>query len=352
MEPILKYYTVQEIRNWLVHNQEVEGLSRQIIAPQRAWAIIHNPYVQDEDAVLCAIFEDNQPVAYTAAFPELLKDENRLVWWFTTLYCHPSCQGKGYGIVVIGQLCELIGEGNFFDMDGAEETVSIFDYLGLKHNYIPRYNFAPKKINTHTLKGKIANIINGLVQYRVRKNKSVLLRQIKSNDYELRYINHIDDLSYQFICAQSSNDAFVRTQEMLNWILAYPFMQQTLLLHRSHKSLEFTSQVQQYSINAVQVLKDNQLVGLFMYRIMDGRFSLKYLYYIDSYMQVVFEAIAEHIITTSSTHIQTTHSEFAKWLEQYNITSKSFVERQSFSYPDWFTKHTFNIQQGDGDVFV
>lgn len=352
MEPILKYYTILEIRNWLVHNQEVDGLSDQIIAPQRAWAIIHNPYVQDDDAVLCAIFEDNQPVAYTAAFPELLSDENRKVWWFTTLYCHPSCQGKGYGIVVIGQLCELIGEGNFFDMDGAEETVSIFDYLGLKHKYIPRYNFAPKKINTHTLKGKIANIINGLVQYRVRKNKSVLLRQIKTSDYELRYINHIDDLSYQFICAQSSNDAFVRTKEMLNWILTYPFMQETPLSHRTKKSLEFSSSVQQYTLQAVQVLRNNQLVGLFIYRTKDGKFSLKYIYYLDMYKNDVFEAIAEHYIDTSSVELQTTNSDFAKWLQQYDISTKFFVDQQSFSYPDWFEKHSRYVQQGDGDVFV
>ena len=69
-------------------------------------------------------------------------------------------------------------------------------------------------------------------------------------------------------------------------------------------------------------------------------------------MQDVFKSIAEHIIKTSSTHIQTTHSEFAKWLQQYNITSNFFVEKQSFSYPDWFTKYASNIQQGDGDVFV
>lgn len=352
MEPVLKYYTVLELRNWLVHNQLVEGLSDQIIAPQRAWAIIHNPYVKDSDAVVCAIFEDNNPVAYTAAFPELLKEENRLVWWFTTLYCHPSCQGKGYGIVVIGQLCELIGEGTFFDMDGAEETVSIFNYLGLNSKYIKRYIFAPKRINSNSLKGKIAHVIDCFKQIKIKNNRSKLLRVIESNNFELKYINHIDDISYQFICEHSTNDAFVRTQAMLNWILAYPFMQQTPLSHRSHKSLEFSSHVQQYSIHAVQVLKDNQLVGLFIYRIMDGKFSLKYLYYIDSYMQDVFKSIAEHIIKTSSTNIQTTHSEFAKWLKQYNITSKSFVERQSFSYPDWFTKHTFNIQQGDGDVFV
>lgn len=352
MEPVLKYYTVLEIRNWLVHNQLIEGLSDQIIAPQRAWAIIHNPYVMDSDAVLCAILEDNNPVAYTAAFPEFLKEENRLVWWFTTLYCHPSCQGKGYGIVVIGQLCELIGEGNFFDMDGAEETVSIFNYLGLNTKYIDRYIFAHKQINYSSLKGKVAQIVDYFKKIKINNNRSKLLRLIESNNFELKYINHIDDISYQFICEHSTKDAFVRSQSMLNWILTYPFMQQTLLSHRSHKSLEFSSHVQHYSINAVQVLKDNQLVGLFIYRILDGKFSLKYLYYIDSYMHDVFEAIAEHVIKTSSVQIQTTHSEFAKWLQHYNITTKFFVEKQSFSYPTWFTKHTSKIQQGDGDVFV
>ena len=55
--PELKLYTVAQLREWLMYNHAPEGLSEQIIAPSRAWAIIHNPYVKDDDPVVAAIFE-------------------------------------------------------------------------------------------------------------------------------------------------------------------------------------------------------------------------------------------------------------------------------------------------------
>lgn len=93
--PELKLYTVKQLRAWLMHNHATEGLSEQIIAPSRAWAIIHNPYVKDEDPVLAAIFVDGEMAAYTAAFPELI--EEKRYWWFTSLWCNPKHQGKGFG---------------------------------------------------------------------------------------------------------------------------------------------------------------------------------------------------------------------------------------------------------------
>lgn len=352
MEPVLKYYTISDLRNWLVHNQSIEGLSNKIIAPQRAWAIIHNPYVQDSDAVLCAIFEENEPKAYTAVFPDWLEQEKRIIWWFSTLYCHPSVQGKGYGLIVIGQLCEIIGEGNYFDMDGAEETVSIFHYLGLATRYISRYLFTSKKIQRNSLKGIIAYTLEKIVRLHCLLNRKKLLLQRAKNDYSLRYVNYIDDSTYSFIVKHANDDVFLRSQSMLNWIIAYPFMQVSPLINRTEKSLEFSSIVQSYVMQFVQVWKSNQLVGVFMYRIMNDQFSLKYLYYIKNYTIDVFEAITEHVISLEVHSIQTTNKMFAQWLRPMMLTTKYVEEKQSFSYPIWFSNSDKNIQQGDGDVFV
>ena len=58
--PELKLYTVSHLREWLMNNHPADGLSEQVIAPTRAWAIIHNPYVRDDDAIVAAIFEDGE----------------------------------------------------------------------------------------------------------------------------------------------------------------------------------------------------------------------------------------------------------------------------------------------------
>lgn len=350
--PDLKIYTILDLRNWLIHNHATEGLSDKIIAPQRAYAIINNPYVKDEDSVLCAIFENEVPVAYTTAFPDWIEREKRIIWWFSTLYCHPSVQGKGYGLIVIGQLCELIGESNYFDMDGAEETVSIFNYLGLKTRYISRYLFTHKNIHPSSLKGVLAYAIDCITQRQCGIRRKNLLQKIATNNYNLRYVSYVDDITYRFIVNHAINDVFVRSQAMLNWIISYLFMQASPLINRVDRTLEFASEVKAYTLQTVQVWKHDNLVGVFMYRMMNRQFSLKYLYYDTNYTQDVFEAIAEHIISLKAQSIQTTNTVFAQWLKPLMLTSKYIEEKQSFSFPDWFDIKDRNIQLGDGDVFV
>ena len=350
--PDLKIYTILDLRNWLIHNHATEGLSDKIIAPQRAYAIINNPYVKDEYPVLCAIFENEMPVAYTAAFPDWIEKEQRIIWWFSTLYCHPRVQGKGYGLIVIGQLCELIGEGNYFDMDGAQETVSIFNYLGLTTRYVPRYVFTVKNIHRSSLKGMIAYAIDRIARWQCAINRNKVLKKVAQNNYTLRYIGYVDDFTYNFIVNHATEDVFVRSQAMFNWMISYPFMQASPLVNRVEKSLEFSSVVQLYTLQLVQVWKDSKLVGVFMYRIMNKQFSLKYLYYEQNFAQEVFEVIAEHVISLKAQTIQTTNKAFAQWLKPLMLTNKYIEEKQSFSTPNWFDTKDNNIQQGDGDVFI
>ena len=150
----------------------------------------------------------------------------------------------------------------------------------------------------------------------------------------------------------ATEDVFVRSQAILNWIISYPFMQSSPLINRVDKSLEFSSSVQSYTIQIVQVWKHNSIVGVFMYRIMNEQFSLKYLYHDKNFVQDVFEAITEHIILLKAQSIQTTDTAFAQWLKPLMLTSKCIEEKQSFSFPSWFDMRDKKLQQGDGDVYV
>ena len=213
--PELKLYTVADLREWLEHNHPVDGLSEQIIAPSRAWAIIHNPYVKDDDPVLAAIFEDGEMAAFTAAFPEMIS--NQRYWWFTSLWCDPKHQGKGFGLIVIGSLAEIYGEEFILDRWGAKETVEIFSCLGAQTAYTPRYIFG-SKINRQTAKGQLVYVVR-LLQKGLHK---LIEKPTKHEDYALRYLSYIDNETYAFIQSHRDQDLFLRTQLMLNWILHEP----------------------------------------------------------------------------------------------------------------------------------
>lgn len=352
MQPIIKYFSISEIRKWLFYNEYIEGLSSRIIDKQRAYAIVNNPYVKETDVVLCALYIKEEPIAYTAMFPDYIVGNSERIWWYTTLYCNPKYQGKGYGLIVIGQLCELLDEEAYFDLDGAEETVNIFNYLGLTTKYIKRYSFTNKNISCKTLKGLIAYLLEKKSRLLCNINRRKIIQEITKSDYRLSYVSYIDDFTYNFIINHVNNDLFVRSKDMLNWIIKYPFMQQTPIMDRVDKTLEFSSQVKAYYIQAVQVWRDDKLLGFFIFRMFNGCFAIKYLYYENKYEKEVFNAITEHFIKLKAISFQTTNKFLNQWFRTLNLTTKFVVEKQSFSFPKWLNSQDKDIQLGDGDVFV
>ena len=78
-EPQITTFTADQINRWLNQGETIPGLTQAVIAPARAWAILHNPYIKPEDHVAAALHLNNPDgtqnlVAYTAAFPEIIQN--------------------------------------------------------------------------------------------------------------------------------------------------------------------------------------------------------------------------------------------------------------------------------------
>lgn len=356
MEPTIKYYTVADLKQWLIHNKPAEGLSDRIIAPQRAYAIMNNPFVNDDDAVLCAIFEDGEPAAYTAAFPEVLERPKReRIWWFTTLYCRPESTGKGYGLIVVGTLAEIYGVDNCFDMDGAAETICIFKCLGHKCTFPQRYVFKAKKIQMYSVRGRLAFFVNKIQNLIKRFRIVFITKKLKKCNYKLSYSTFIDDEAYSFILRCSNFDFLIRKQEMLNWNLHYPFVVTSPVIDRVEIKIysSFSCNTYKYNVNSVKVYLVDSLIGIYVYRIMDKELSIVYLYYLPDKSEIVFSSIAEHFIALNANGLKTTSKDFSMWFKRLKLTDRFVIENQSFSYPKQFVlKKDCFTQMGDGDAFV
>ena len=103
----LELFTVADVRDWIVHNRSVRGLSEQLIAKTRAWAIVNNPYAEDELNIVSAIFVNDEVAAYTYLFTDEV--HRKRVYWYTVLFCSPKFEGRGFAAIVIGQFVELYG---------------------------------------------------------------------------------------------------------------------------------------------------------------------------------------------------------------------------------------------------
>ncbi len=345
--PDLALYTVNDLRNWLLHNQFKKGLSNRIISPARAWAIINNPHVQDEDPVLATLSTDSEIAAFTTAFPEMIDGTRK--WWFSSLWCAPEYRGHGYGLIVIGSLAEEYGIGNCLDRWGAPDTVGIFSYLGLKTIYTPRFVFG-SRINRDTLKGKVVYMART-----VQKGFMGLFdKTAGKEDYTLRYLPYIDDETYSFIQTHQNSDFFFHSQAFLNWVLQYSFTISAPLVKRSvTPALYFQSEIVNTQMFAVQVLDNNRIIGFYMMKHNDSCIHLLFLYYDDKAKNKVFASIIDHLKSIRIEQFDTENAELADYIRHYHTFPKHKTVSISFSCPESFSTPTDKTMQfGDGDCFA
>lgn len=348
-------YSVSDLKHWLLHNQAENGLSDSVIAPARAYSIINNPFVTDDTQVVCALFVNDKEVAFTAAFPEVLqKPENRLAWWFSTLWCEPEFAGRGFGLAVIGTMCELIGEGNFFDAEGARETVEIFKMLGLENTYIPRYVFSGRSINTATIRGKLAWFRELLSKKKCDRKRRLLMHEAEVDPgYVVKYSRFIDDATYAFIEEHSHEDVILRKQETFNWILQHPFAQDSPLYKRVPFDNKFSSTVKDYQSLCCRIYVGDKLVGVSMLVISGRVMCVKYLYSEKELEKFVFRAIVDHLLTLRIIKFETNDEKLSDYIKALQIFTKSTISPRSFSHPRQFEFSTeMKLQAGEGDMFV
>lgn len=337
----IKLYTVAEIREWLVNNKPTEGLSEQVIAPSRARAIIHNPYVKDDDPVLAAIFEDGEIAAYTASFPDML--DGKRIWWASTLYCYPKFTGKGYGMIVVGSLKEAHEPESTYDRWGASETVEIFNHFGYQTTYTTRYRLSDKKINITSFKGKLAYCAQEL-----KKSIHPWPKLSKAND-AIQYVSAIDDEAYAFMKAHQGNNLWLRKQDMLNWIVQYPFVKGG----ENETACVFGANAKVYEYKIAKVYVENQLQGVYVLRQYDDTLSIIYLYYTEENRDEVFSSIASQIIAVKPTSFITENYDLLRFVKNRLYFPKMEKEKVSLSLPDNQQRLTnFTLQLGDGDSFA
>lgn len=353
MEPDLKLYIIKDLREWLIHNNPLSGLNEHVIAPTRAYAILNNPYVKDDDAVVAAIYEGDELAAYTACFADML--DGKRIWWASTLWCNPKFQGKGYGLIVIGSLMEAHDGEVTLDRWGAKETVEIFKCLGYETIYTSRYHFGDKAINRGTLKGKLSYCVQEL-----KKTLHATRSTLNAKHYTLKYSTFIDGEAYAFMQEHRGNDLFLREQSMLNWILRYPFMQGCLVRNRVERDTMFTANVSSYGYWSVKVYQDDALIGVYVLRRNGDRLSVIYMYYEEGKKEIIFASIVEHVSKLKIHVFTTENKDLADFVQQRIYFPRKSEEQVSFSYPSNInvapngetTEGALALQLGDGDSFA
>lgn len=347
MEERLEIFTVQQVRQWLKTGVGERGLSEEVVSRARAWAIIHNPYVKDEDSVVSAIFVNDEIAAYTTAFPEIIEGER--YWWISTLWCSPKCEGKGYGLIVIGSLAEIHGLDRIMDRWAAKAGVEVFSYLGHTILYTPRYTLG-LKIDRSKTKGRIVGFLRDVQ----KKMHRLLGRPETKAQYTLRYLPNIDDTTYAFIAAQRKSDYILHSHEFMNWVMQYSFTTSAPLLERIDRIMPFSrSEIHHTQMMAVQVLDEDKIIGFYLLKQNMGVLHILYLYYDEAEKAKVFASIRDHVNRMHIEQCVTEHKPLAEYLRSEIYFPKYREYDISFSIPPTLPQpQPGALQYADGDCFT
>ena len=343
----LELFTVRQVREWLERGTTERGLSEEIIPRTRAWAIVHNPYVYDDDLVAVAIFVGDIIAAHVSTYPEVINKER--YWTFPGLWCAPQFRGRGYSMIVMGVIADQYGADHCIDKWAAPEAVEIFKYFGLNTMYIPRYILGVD-IKRDTIKGKLAHIVRSIQRVLHR----FIERPLKQEGYALRYLPYIDDITYRFISMHNNGDYFQHEREFLNWVLHYPLTISAPLMERvKGVSLFSPSEMPNSQYYAVQVLDGDAIIGFYIMKSKENSLHVLYLYYEDSAKNPVFASIRDHVKRLGIEQCVTEDIDLANYMKKQIYFPKCSKAEISLCYPSSMSLPTSGKSQyGDCDNFM
>lgn len=347
-----KNFTAKEVRAWLYEGAD-NGLSEKIITKTRANSIIHNPFVDDDMVIVVVALCGEKVVGYTAMFPEHLKRPDVWISNATTLYADPQYSSEFIGYYVSKVLHDNANGRYVIGSDIASATVLIDKLLGLKPYVFNRRRFViNRKFRATSLRLLCSKIVEPFRKLR----QSYFINKIQSyiNDsLSVKFVDFIDDESYRFILSHSANDIFVRSQEMLNWLIRYPFRVERVKCVGCDSTNLFSDICDNFKMYIAQIRDNNMIQGIYMFAVRDNDIHVLLLYYSDEFKNDIYSFLLKTIISLNPSQLFSVYDDFNNFVENSNVSLKFYNHQFVFTLPPKFEIDTNRSMQGaDGDMFA
>ena len=345
-------HTAKDVRAWL-ENGAKNGLSEDIISRTRANALAHCPCVKDNDVLVVSAKDGEMVVGFTAIFPEKLERPDMWIATGTTLWVNPDYADEfvGYNLVQC-----LWGSNPEYTVIGSEVSpaAAVIDkLLGAAILKYERKAFVLRRsIEVHSLRNVASLLLEPFRKCRQRKAIKQVLSSIPSN-IRVRACETIDAETYAFIQAHSTNDTFLRSREMMNWILRYPFSVENPLMARAKKSMQFSDQIVKFCNRFLHIYADDALVGVVLLAERNRAMHVKILYTDDAHQEAIFALIVEAMLHSGAEQLYSLYPQLNAYLESQQVALRANKAELIFTYPKSLKSLTpFVLQGADGDMFA
>ena len=347
-----KIFKCIDVKGWL-YNGNTNGLSESIISITRANALVHCPYVKDDDVVVVAATDDDKIVGYTAIFPEQLARPDMWIATGTTLWVDPVYADEFVGYNLVQRLWQSYPQCSVIGSDVARPAALIDKLLGASIVKYERHAFVfDRKIRVQSLRNLGSLLIEPFRKYYQHKAISRAINAIPTTCSVIAR-DTIDAEAYEFISLHSKSDTFLRSREMLNWILRYPFVVENPLLSHYTRSKEFTDQVSSSSNHYLQIYDRDVLIGVVLLGIRNRDMHVKMVYTDDSCREIVYACIIKVMHGYQLERLYTIYPELNEYILSHKLALRDNKYNFLFTYPKGLKSIEPIVLQGiDGDMFV
>lgn len=345
-------YTAKDVREWIEKGAK-NGLSENIIPRTRAYALALCPCVKEEDVLVVSAKDGEKVMGFTAIFPEKLERPDIWIATGTTLWVNPEYADEFVGYNLVQRLWQSYPDYPVIGSEVSPAAAVIDKLLGAAILKYERKAFVFRRsIEVHSLRN-VASLL--LEPFRKCRQRKAIKRVIDAmpNNVRIRACMSIDTETYAFIKAHSATDTFLRSREMLNWILRYPFSVENPLMARAKKSMQFSDQIAKFRNHFMQIYADDKLVGVVLLAERDSTMHVKMLYTDDAHQEAVYALIVEKMHYSGAEQIYSLYPQLNAYIESHQVALKVYDREILFTYPKALESHAPIVLQGaDGDMFV
>lgn len=347
-----KTYSAKDVRDWL-ENGANNGLSENIISRSRANALAHCPCVKAEDVLVVSAKDGKKVVGFTAIFPEKLERPDMWIATGTTLWVNPDYADEFVGYNLVQRLWGSYPDYAVIGSEVSPAAAVIDKLLGAVILKYERKAFVfRRRIEVHSLRNVASLLLEPFRKCRQRKALKRVLASIPSN-IRVRACETIDAETYAFIQTHSTNDTFLRSREMLNWILRYPFSVENPLMARAKKSMQFSDQIVKFSNRFLLIYADDALVGVVLLAERNSAMHVKMLYTDDAHQEAIFALIVEAMLHSGAEQLYSLYPQLNAYLESQQVALRANKAELIFTYPKSLKSLIpFVLQGADGDMFA
>lgn len=345
-------YTAADVRAWLYEGAQ-NGLSEQVISKVRANSILHNPYLNEDMVIAVSAMDGDGVVGFTAMFPEHLVRPDLWLTVPTTLYAHPDYAGEFIGYYVSKALHDTADGRLVIGTDLAKETILIDKLLGLKADTFSRKRvILHRSLHWDSMRHVLSSLYEPIRLWKQKCAVRKVTRSIPSN-IRLEYTNFVDTEMYEFIVQHSEDSLLLRSQEMLNWILAYPFGLESPLMHYVKIQNMFASQVSKRGRYLFKAYWGDELIGVCMIDSDADNANIRMLYIEEQYKDMVYAVLLLQVLSSVSKTLHSVYEDFNDYISRKGVALKIYEEPLVFTHPESLVLDRDKQLQGmDGDMFA